>query len=221
MTLFEAAKTVSALDVAERYAGVKTVKKGRHAWAHCPFHGDENPSLAFDLEGKYAGRFKCWSCNRFGSSVEFVAEWYHEKPADAAKRICADYGIEFENASADVREKAKKKRAVDHLTSEIREAQAFAFCVANGVIREAQDKLDQLVESDPLFISDTCALNAIIEDAKAFKEALQTPKDLKTAYALLTQEGTKEKLEGQYRRLKMLDEHNGTDYVSGYNRGTL
>lgn len=221
MTLFEAAKSVPALDVAERYAGVQTVKKGKRAWARCPFHTDADPSLAFDLDGKYAGRFKCWSCNRFGASVDFVAEWYHEAPAEAAKRICADYGIEYENAGADVREKAKKKRAVEYLTAEIREALAFATCVANGVIKESKDKIDELNENDPWCVSDRCALEAIIEDAKAFKEALQTPKDAETAKALLTQEGVKEKLERQYKRLKKIDDQTGSEYVSRYSRGTL
>ena len=235
MTLFEAAKSVPALDVAERYASVKTVRKGRHAWTHCPFHNDGDPSLAFDLEGKYAGRFRCWSCGRQGSSVEFVAEWFNEKPADAAKRICADYGIAYDNADASVREKAKKKAADEYLTDEIREAMAFASCVASGFIQEAKDKLEQIEGEDLHATADRACLEAEISDAEkyreqitdaeAFKEALQTTNDEDLIYAVLTAKigdlWVKDKLERQYKRLKAIDEQTGTNYVSWYKRGTL
>lgn len=221
MTLFEAAKSVPALDVAERYANVQAVRRGRRAWCKCVFHRDSDPSLSFEVDGKFAGRFRCFGCNAEGSSVDFVAKWFKETPVEAAKRICSDFGIEYERAGADVRAKAQKKKAVEQLTGEIKEASAFALCVAGGLIKESRDHLSQLDPEDPLFADDRGNLEAIIEDAQAFKTALQTPKDAETAYALLTGEGVKEKLEGQYKRLKKIDEQTGTNYVSWYRRGTL
>lgn len=221
MTLFEAAKTVPAIDVAEHYAGVRPIRKGRRAWCSCPFHGDKTPSCSFDLDGKFAGRFICSSCHRNGSSVEFVSQWFTESPKDAAKRICADYGIEYDRAGADVREKAKRKAALDKLAEETKEDLAFASCVAHGVIKESRDKLNRLDKDDALYADDRGILEATIADAQAFKEAVQTQKDLQTAYALLYAEGVMEKLKSLYNHLKEVDNKTGTDYVSWYRRGVL
>lgn len=70
MTLFEAAKSVPALDVAERYANVRTVRKGSRAWAYCTLHKDARRMLFFDLDGKFSGRYKCKDCNRTGERGE-------------------------------------------------------------------------------------------------------------------------------------------------------
>ena len=221
MTLFEAAKSVPAIDVAERYAGVKTVRKGKTAWCSCPFHPDKDPSLKFDLEGTFYGKFYCFSCHRNGTSVTFVQQFFNESFTDAAKRICADYGLEYEAAGADVREKARKKAAVKKLSDEISEALAFASCVASGIIRESQDKINQILDEDPGAEYDRSCLGELIKDATEFKDAITTPKDAKTAYALLTAEGVKDKLETQYKRLKKVDELTGTNYVTWYKRGAL
>lgn len=221
MTLFEAAKTVPALDVAERYASVQAVRKGRRAWCSCPFHSDRTPSCSFDLEGKFAGRFICASCHAQGSSVDFVAKWFNESPAIAAKRICEDFRIEYDHAGAEIREKAKAKKATEHLNDEIREALAFAFCVTNGIINEQKSNLSKIDKGDPEMVADGETYKKIIEDAEIFKEALQTPKDAETAYALLTGKGVKEKLENLYRYLKKIDDETGTNYVAWYKRGAL
>ena len=216
MQLFEAAKSVSALDVAERYAGVQAVRKGRRAWCNCPFHNDRTPSCSFDLEGKFAGRFICSSCHTQGSSVDFVAKYFNEPANVAAKRICEDFGIEWENAGPEVRKKAQKKEAVEKLVDEIQEALAFASCVASGVISEAKAQMETLTSQTDRYI-----MEQIIADAEEFKTAILTPKDANTAYALITGEGVKDKLEGQYRRLKRIDDQTGTNYVSWYKRGSL
>lgn len=216
MTIFDAAKTVTALDVAERYAGVQTVRKGRRAWCSCPFHQDRTPSCSFDLEGKYAGRFICSSCHAQGSSIDFVKALFNESAYDAARRICADYGIEYERAGEEIRERAKKKEAVDHLTGEICEALAFAVCVTGGIIKESSDKLEA---DEDLTDEDRKALAEIIRDAETFREAIQTPKDAGTAWALVT--AAKDQLESTYKYLKSVDEQTGKNYVSWYRRGGL
>lgn len=222
MSIFETAKTVPALEVAERYAGVRPTIKGRRAWCSCPFHQDNNPSLSFDLEGRYAGQYICSSgkhdpSTRNGSSVSFVAAWFKESAYDAARRICDDFNLQYEKI--DPKEAAARhhrKAEIDRLSGEIREAAAFAVSVCLGLVRWCEDRKAET--EDPNEIS---AYDAIIKDANEFREALATPSDESVKHAILTGEGVKEKIECLFNMLRRSDEENGTDYIRFYRRGEL
>lgn len=89
MTKFEAAKTIPASEVAERYAGLRI----RNNKAVCPFHPDHDPSCTFYKNGT----FYCFGCNEHGTSVDFVAKYKKIPIRDAALLICADYGLQHDD----------------------------------------------------------------------------------------------------------------------------
>lgn len=91
MSFFETVRNkVSAETAAIKYAGVKTVRRGRRMWAVCPLHGDLNPSMVFYDDG---GRFFCFGCAKSGDASDFVSMYYGIPVLDAAKLIAADFGI--------------------------------------------------------------------------------------------------------------------------------
>lgn len=94
MNVFEAARSISAFEVAERYAHIIPVKTGRRSVCRCPFpeHEDKHPSCTFTNYGKYAGQFIC-TCGHKGNSIDFVSQYMNMKPLDAASLICADFGL--------------------------------------------------------------------------------------------------------------------------------
>jgi hypothetical protein len=152
--------------------------------------------------------------------VNFVAAWFKESAYDAARRICEDYNLAFDKMDRETAAKAAKARQqkaeIERLTAEIAEAAAFAVAVACGVIAWCEDRKAET--EDPTEIN---AYNEIIKDATEFREAVSTPDEPNVKHAILTRDGVKEKLEGQYRLLKRTDEETGTQYISWYKRGEL
>lgn len=137
MTKFEAAKTIPASEVAERYAGLQI----RHNKAVCPFHPDHDPSCTFYKNGT----FYCFGCNEHGTSVDFVAKYKKIPIRDAALLICADYGLQHDDdqpaASRPKRKPADREAANKAL-------QRFHVAACN--YRDMLDKrIDQYDMSDP------------------------------------------------------------------------
>lgn len=95
MDKFEAAKTISALEVAKRYYGGKFTRRGGNEWALCPFHIEKTPSCAFEADRPGSlGRFYCQGCHAGGTSIDFVMRYFSLSKRDAALRICEDYGLQ-------------------------------------------------------------------------------------------------------------------------------
>lgn len=97
MDLFTAAKSVNIIDVYNFYSG-KTgkMRKGRKSTAvTCPFHDDKRPSLNLFPNNT----FYCFSCRESGTNIDFVMKMLDVDNITAAKRICTDFGIEYEEAS--------------------------------------------------------------------------------------------------------------------------
>lgn len=91
---FAAARTVTALEVAQRYAPDPV----RHGFIRCPFpHGnggqDSEPSLRLQTAGRFAGTFICYACGQHGGSVDLAAQLLGVDPLEAAERICADFRL--------------------------------------------------------------------------------------------------------------------------------
>lgn len=102
--VFTAAKAVSALEAAQRYANPALIRKGRRSWCCCPIHEEKSPSCSFSEDG----RFYCFGCHAGGTSIDLVAGLFDLRPLDAAKKICADYGL----SPAPCAPKAKPERPV-------------------------------------------------------------------------------------------------------------
>lgn len=87
MNLFEAVKdAVSAREAAERYG----IEVRRNGMACCPFHDDKNPSLKLDT------RFHCFGCQEDGDVIDFVGKLFGLSPKDAAGKLAADFGIQYD-----------------------------------------------------------------------------------------------------------------------------
>ena len=97
---------VPAIDAARRYG----ISINAQEKALCPFHNDKHPSMSFKN-----GRWRCFTCNAGGSSVDLVARLLDVDPMTAARRIDADFGLGLFN---DMPLTAKQKA---ELRSEIRQ----------------------------------------------------------------------------------------------------
>ena len=88
MTVFDACKGISAKDAADR-AGLHLTQKGDKHWTNCFLHDDKTASLAiYDDGGWY-----CFSCHAGGDAVKLYELLYDLKPADAAKKLTADFSL--------------------------------------------------------------------------------------------------------------------------------
>ena len=94
MKLFEAANSVEFVAYTEIFHNFTWQKKGGGFWTVCPFHGDNNASYSYD---KNKNKGKCFSCHAGAHSlVDFIAAYMQIEPKEAAKLICADMGIQYD-----------------------------------------------------------------------------------------------------------------------------
>ena len=82
---FEAARSVSAMDVALR-EGIALRRRGSRAWACCPLHGEKTPSLCFYPDG----RWYCFGCHRGGDAVDFLAALRGMERLEAARMLAGN-----------------------------------------------------------------------------------------------------------------------------------
>ena len=85
---FDQAKRITALEVAERYAGIKPIRKGKKYICCCVFHNEKHPSLTFNTEN---GLFHCFGCHAGGSSIDFVMAFFHIDKHSAVEKIIDDF----------------------------------------------------------------------------------------------------------------------------------
>lgn len=99
-------------DVAQRY-GIEVDARGN---CKCPFHNDHDPSMKL-YDG--ARGWYCWVCNEGGDAVDFVQKLFSLSAPDAAKKICADFGLSA-TTSPQAQSEYLRRRAVER-----RELEAF------------------------------------------------------------------------------------------------
>ena len=88
-SLFEVVKqSVSPKAAAEQY-GIE-VKRG--GMARCPFHPDQSPSLKLNDDYYY-----CFGCGATGDVIDFVAHLFHINNKEAAEKIAADFGLQYDS----------------------------------------------------------------------------------------------------------------------------
>ena len=85
MNLFEAVKAaVTPRMAAERYG--LPVRQGNMTC--CPFHDDRTPSMKLNED-----YFYCFGCGVHGDVIALTAKLFDLPPAEAAKKLAADFGI--------------------------------------------------------------------------------------------------------------------------------
>ena len=90
--LFDQAKTISAQQAAERYAGLTVTGTGYKRFARCPLpdHTDNNASCAFYGDGS----FYCFGCQAGGTSIDLTMKLFGLTNKAAAKKLCDDFGLQ-------------------------------------------------------------------------------------------------------------------------------
>ena len=103
MNLFEAVKAaVTPRMAAERYG--LPVRQGNMIC--CPFHDDRTPSMKLNEE-----YFYCFGCGTHGDVIALTVQLFDLPPAEAAKKLAADFGITEQKPSVLAKLKRGKSQA--------------------------------------------------------------------------------------------------------------
>ena len=106
MNLFEAVKAAVTPRMAAKRYGLP-VRQGNMAC--CPFHNDRTPSMKLNED-----YFYCFGCGAHGDVIDLTAQLFRLSPADAARKLAADFGIAEQKPSV----LAKLKRGKTQVESE-------------------------------------------------------------------------------------------------------
>ena len=103
MNLFETVKAaVTPRMAAERYG--RPIQQGNMVC--CPFHADRTPSMKLNED-----YFYCFGCGAHGDVVALIAQLFNIPPAEAAKKLAADFGITDQKPSVLAKLKRGKSQA--------------------------------------------------------------------------------------------------------------
>ncbi len=210
--LFDRAKTVSALDAAERFAMIEGKRIGRRVKACCPLHNEKTPSCVFYENGT----FYCFGCHAGGTSIDFTMAYFHESSVDAAKRIVSAFGLgEVGAFDPDAGREARRFRDV---TESVRKTASFTHAVTCAVIHWCTDQMDKLDPGDESPESEAilASLLKLKNDAENLTEAinaLERANRTGNLQALLSSVSAVSR--ERYEMLKTWDETQGTCYVRG------
>ena len=103
MDLFTQIKMVVSVKEAAEYYGLKVSRNGM---ACCPFHADRTPSMKLNED-----YFYCFGCGAHGDVVALTAQLFDLPPAEAAKKLAADFGIVEQKPSVLTKLKRSKSQA--------------------------------------------------------------------------------------------------------------
>lgn len=100
MNVFQAAAAVDCTDLAHREGlNGRVTSGGRGSWC-CPFHKDDTPSLVtYPADNGRKSHFYCFGCGRHGDAIDLHARLYRQAPLDAARQLCADWGLTYDDGS--------------------------------------------------------------------------------------------------------------------------
>ena len=211
-SIFDRAKTVTALDAAEQFAMIEGKRIGRRVKACCPLHNEKTPSCVFYENGT----FYCFGCHAGGTSIDFTMAYFHESSVDAAKRIVSAFGLgEVGTFDPDAGREARRFRDV---TESVRKTASFTHAVTCAVIHWCTDQMDKLDSGDESPESEAilASLLKLKNDAENLTEAinaLERANRTGNLQALLSSVSAVSR--ERYEMLKTWDETQGTCYVRG------
>ena len=132
MNLFEAVKSaVTPRMAAERYG--LPVRQGNMIC--CPFHDDRTPSLKLNED-----YFYCFGCGAHGDVIALTAQLFDLPPAEAAKKLAADFGITEQKPSILAKLQRGKSQA---------EAERRCFRVLGDYLQILQDWKENCAPQSP------------------------------------------------------------------------
>ena len=85
MDLFTQIKMAVSVKEAAEYYGLEV---NRGSMICCPFHDDRTPSMKLNED-----YFYCFGCGAHGDVIALTAQLFNIPPAEAAKKLAADFGI--------------------------------------------------------------------------------------------------------------------------------
>ena len=103
MDLFTQIKMAVSVKEAAEYYGLEV---NRGSMICCPFHADRTPSMKLNEE-----YFYCFGCGAHGDVVALTAQLFDLPPAEAAKKLAADFGIVEQKPSVLTKLKRSKSQA--------------------------------------------------------------------------------------------------------------
>ena len=103
MDLFTQIKMAVSVKEAAEYYGLE-VNRGNMIC--CPFHADRTPSMKLNEE-----YFYCFGCGAHGDVVALTAQLFDLPPAEAAKKLAADFGIVEQKPSVLTKLRRSKSQA--------------------------------------------------------------------------------------------------------------
>lgn len=92
MNVFQAARTVSAVDAAQKL-GIPFKRTGERGWTCCVFHADRTPSMMLYPRN---GGFYCFGCGAHGDAITLYRQVRGGTLFEAAKQICEDFHLTWE-----------------------------------------------------------------------------------------------------------------------------
>ena len=132
MNLFEAVKAaVTPRMAAERYG--LAVRQGNMIC--CPFHDDRTPSMKLNED-----YFYCFGCGVHGDVIALTAQLFDLPPAEAAKKLAADFGIAGQKPSILAKLQRGKSQA---------EAERRCFRVLGDYLQILQDWKEHCAPQSP------------------------------------------------------------------------
>ena len=103
MRIFKKIKNNISTRQAAAFYGMRVDRRGMMS---CPFHPDRNPSMKVDE------RYHCFGCGADGDVIDFVANLFHLKKGEAARKLAADFGISTGNHDAGIKKKKRKSKEI-------------------------------------------------------------------------------------------------------------
>ena len=132
MNLFESVKAAATVRQAAEHYGLKI---GQGNMICCPFHADRTPSMKLNED-----YFYCFGCGAHGDVVALTAQLFDLPPAEAAKKLAADFGIVEQKPSVLTKLKRSKSQA---------EAERRCFRVLGDYLRILQDWKERCAPQSP------------------------------------------------------------------------
>jgi len=133
---------IDPVAVISRYVALR--KAGSSFKGKCPFHKDDTPSFVVSPE---KGLWHCFGCGEGGDIVSFLMKIERISFVDAARRLAAEVGVEFEAAEESGDREALRAVMVDaaaHFAANLRDGRAGKrareYLVERGYEEEVWDR---------------------------------------------------------------------------------
>lgn len=176
----EVRERVTAEDVARHYG----IEIDRHGKALCPFHRDRHPSMTFRH-----GRYRCWSCQASGSSIDLTAHLLSLDALGAVRELNHAFALCLPvdrppTATENLEGKRRQEIAEQHIAFETWRngfINALTVAIREGNTLEITD-LDKLTEREATALrmnatfeywADTLMYGTLADQAQIYRERRQ------------------------------------------------